>query len=122
MKRKCLKYPLNDFINQNPEYRNSNVSLFIDIDNSYDIIEIISRRTKKFKMILHYVLSGKYKNDLYSHEIISEKVEHITAMKFKNGKNERIYCKEIFKDGKKIVMIKAVLKKSQKISKKLKIF
>ena len=120
MNRKCIKYPLDEFLNHYPEYRNSKVSLFIDIENVSIITEIIQIRSKKFRMILHYILSGKYKNDLYSHEKISGKVKNITAMKFKEGKNERIYCKEIFKDGKKIVMITALMKKSQKISIKTK--
>jgi hypothetical protein len=45
----------------------------------------------------------------------------VTAMKFKKGNNERIYCKEFRGgNGKRIVMICSVNKKSQKNEKKLK--
>ena len=35
-------------------------------------------------------------------------------MKFLGGANERIYCKEFFEKGKKVVMITAIAKKVQK--------
>jgi len=120
MKRKCIKYPIpHEFIKETGVV-NNDVSVFVDVLNLNEIAEVISKRHKKFKMILYYVLSGKYKNDLYSFEKISEKAYNITAMKFKEGNNERIYCKEYFVKGKKVVMIISYLKKSQKITKKLK--
>lgn len=42
-------------------------------------------------------------------------------MKFSSSENVRIYCKEFFIGGKKIVMIQKKLKKTNKVNKALKI-
>ena len=53
--------------------------------------------------------------------MVSKKAKNVTAMKFKGKKeNIRIACKEFFKDGKKIVMIVKIIKKSQKNTTKIK--
>ena len=55
---------------------------------------------------------------MYPDNIYKKEDRHITAIKIKAGlvRNQeyRIYCKEIFQSGKKVVMIAPYLKKVQK--------
>ena len=114
MNRKHVKYDLRDFISGQSEIKNTSVELFIDTENKDNlnaIKEILKNHRKKFQRILYVMLKNRYDSDLYSQE-----GEGVTAMKFK-GKfsgNIRIYCKEIFRMGKKIIMITAYYKKVQK--------
>jgi hypothetical protein len=72
---------------------------------------IIIPFNNKFKRILYIILKNEYHEDLYKLEDT-----HVTAMKFlgRKCKNARIYCKEIFIDGKKIVMVSPYFKKVKK--------
>jgi hypothetical protein len=120
MKRICIKFPLNKFSKEVNVFQQIKVDIFVDLHNYNSILSVITNRKSKFKRIVYTVLSGKYNNDLYAKENVSGKAKYVTAMKFKKGDNERIYCKEFYESGKKVVMIIAVAKKSQKITVKLK--
>lgn len=104
------------------ELGGSSVQVVVDAGFSKELLEILSDATirKKFRRILYVVLSNKYDEDLYGREEVSSRAKGVTAMKFKGKMNLRIYCKEIFKDGKKVVMVTACLKKTQKVNKSLK--
>lgn len=121
MKRKCILLPgLEEFKREFSEFRNMNIDIYIDIENAEGMINIIETKKKKFRLIIRQVLSGKYNNDIYGKENFNEKTKDITAMKFKGGDNERIYCKEFKKLGKRVVMITEYYKKSYKLTKEIK--
>lgn len=113
MKRKCKEYSLDRFKHQFPELANSNVRIFYDCEDEKQlkkmVYEIISPFNNKFRRILSVVLKNEYHDNLYKKEDTN-----VTAMKFSGKKNARIYCKEIFKDGKKVVMISPHFKKVKK--------
>lgn len=115
MKRKCIEYGLDKFKRQFPELANSTVRVFYDVEDIKQckelIHDIISPFNEKFKRILSVVLKGDYQDNLYKIEDTN-----VTAMKFlgKNCNNARIYCKEILKNGKKVVMISPYFKKVEK--------
>lgn len=121
MKRKCLKFNTDDFIKSFPEFENTNIELYLDTENAIEILDYLETRKKKFKMILYHIFSQKNDEDFYGKEDVSEKAKFITAMKFSSSENVRIYCKEFFIGGKKIVMIQKKLKKTNKVNKALKI-
>jgi hypothetical protein len=68
---------------------------------------------KKVKRLIAVILRNEYLNSIYKRED-----KDITAIKLRAGKsgnqNFRIYCKEIYQDGKKVVMITPHIKKVQK--------
>ena len=129
MKRKSKIIPkkfLDIFISELPELHNSKIELRIDEQNSEKILSFLKRKDKngnlknkkKFTRILYTALQGKYNRDIYSKEEVSNKAKNVTAMKFKGKENIRIGCKEIFCDGKKIIMVTEFYKKTQKNSKR----
>ncbi|HEX2866931.1 MAG TPA: hypothetical protein VHO03_07800 [Ignavibacteriales bacterium] len=122
MKRECIKLPTEKFQKYYPYLKNSPVEIYIDRENSKEILDYLTGREKKFKMIVFQILSLRYDDDLYGKEEVSDKAKNVTAMKFKMGKKEniRIYCKEFNVDGKKVVMITKKEKKTQKVNKTLK--
>lgn len=115
MKRKCREYGLDNFKKEFPELSNSTVRVFYDIEDEKQcrmlVHDIISPFNDKFKRILYIILKNEYHDNLYKIEDT-----HVTAMKFLGRKcnNARIYCKEIFIDGKKIVMVSPYFKKVEK--------
>ena len=100
------------------------VSLYYDCDNEEEIKEIFEdeRFKKKLQVILFYVLNGQYDEDHYDFEEVSTVAKGVTAMKLKGKSygNIRIICKEFYRNGKKIVAVTAVKKKTQKVNKQLK--
>jgi len=94
--------------------------LYVDQQNRREIEEVLRKNGDKFRRIMYQVCSNRYGDDLYGKEAVSKKAKDVTAMKFKGKENIRIGCKEFFKDGKKIVMIVKIIKKSQKNTKKIK--
>lgn len=99
--------------------------LCIDIDNYTTIFEYINRdekHQKKFRYIAGIILEGHKNTDVYDKENIDNSCKDVTAMKFfKQGTNDRIYCKEITLEDKTFVIIASELfekKKSQKNNKK----
>ncbi len=111
MNRDCIKFPLSKFLEDNKnsfkDIKLIDVELYIDSKNSKEIIAFLKneQHKKKLKDILYYILQGKTSDGLYRKEGVSTKAKDITAMKFSGKLNPRIYCKEFFKKGKKIVMI-----------------
>jgi len=125
MDRECVKYPLDEFLDENPDLRKNKVEIYIDRENAPAIIEFlrIGKNIKKFRRILVEVLSVRYNDDLYGKEEVSEKAKNMTAMKFAKKENARIYCKEYIHEEnikeKKVVMLSLYYKKEMK-SKRLK--
>ncbi len=113
MKRKCKKYNLDDFLSIHPQFKHSSITLFIDEGNYSEITEFLTKKTvfgkflykKRFNRILYQIFNNRYDDTLYGPEEMSDKSKDITAMKFKNTGNIRLYCREFKKAGKKIVII-----------------
>jgi hypothetical protein len=112
--RKCVKYDTTKFKEEIPELTSSNVEIYFDVENGKnykEILEILELAgSKKLKRIIAVILSKLYLENIYKRED-----KNITAIKIKSGivRNQeyRIYCKEIFQDGKKVVMVSPYLKK-----------
>ena len=114
MARKWVKYDTTKFKEEIPELTSSNVEIYFDVENGKnykEILEILELAgSKKLKRIIAVILSKLYLENIYKRED-----KNITAIKIKSGivRNQeyRIYCKEIFQDGKKVVMVSPYLKK-----------
>ena len=114
MARKWIKYDTTKFKEEIPELSSSNVEIYFDIESGKNYNEIKSilnhAGSKKLKRIIAVILSKMYLDNIYKRED-----KNITAIKIKSGivRNQeyRIYCKEIFQEGKKVVMISPYLKK-----------
>ena len=128
MVRKSQKYNITDFLKFYPEFSKSNIEIWIDEKNAQDIKKFLTskkkngefKHQKRFRVILWHILNNQYENEIYRSEKMSKKSRNVTAMKFKDQLNTRIYCKEIFQDGKKIVMIVKYSKKVQENDKRIK--
>jgi hypothetical protein len=70
----------------------------IDVLNEQEILEFMEEdptRSRKFRDVISFVLSGLRNSDIYSKEDIDKNAKDVYAMKmFKGGQNIRIYCKE----------------------------
>ena len=117
MPRKYLKYDTKTFKEAIPELANSKVEIYFDVENEKTYQEIIrvleNAGSKRLRLIIAVILRNLYLDKIYKIED-----RNITAIKIKSGivRNQeyRIYCKEIFQDGKKVVMITPYLKKVNK--------
>lgn len=117
MSRKFLIYDTKKFREELSKIANSKVEIYFDIknDKNYrDIIKILENAgQKRLKLIVAVILRNMYLNNIYKIED-----SNVTAIKIKSGiiRNQeyRIYCKEIFQNGKKVVMITSYLKKVNK--------
>ncbi len=101
-------------------------AIYIDSINSKEILDYIKqdkRHKRKFNDIVEIVLENLHNNHLYKMEKIDKNVKNIWAMRFFVGQeNDRIYCKEIGKDGTKMVImgILHLSKKNDKLNAKQK--
>lgn len=124
MIRNFTKIPLNKFKQEHGIRTVHQVELFIDNESFNDISELMGLYKDGFQRALYEMVMGRYNNDLYGKEEISNKTKGVTAIKFKRKQknNFRIYCREfiddIVKNRKKIVMITVHNKKSQGLTKK----
>ena len=86
------------------------------------IIELVNRKSKKFETIIERTLTNNFLYwENYNKEYINNKAVNITAIKFMDVDNDRIYCKEV-KDAfgnLYIIMILTVKKKVQKNNKSI---
>lgn len=117
MARKVNKLDTETFKRALPELQNSMVEVYIDAENQknfQEIAEVLKQAgSKKVKRLMAVILKNEY------HELIYKREEDdVTAIKLMAGKsgnqNYRIYCREIFKDGKKVVLITPHIKKVRK--------
>jgi hypothetical protein len=115
--RKVNKYNTELFKKALPELQNSMVEVYIDTENPknfQEIAEVLKQAgSKKVKRLMAVILKNEY------HELIYKREDgDVTAIKLMSGKsgnqNYRIYCREIFKEGKKVVLITPHIKKVQK--------
>jgi hypothetical protein len=115
--RKLFKYPTDQFKKEIPELQSSMVEIYLDAENQKDfqkIVDVLKQAgAKKVKTIMGVILKNEYYNHIYK---IEDK--NVTAIKLKAGEsknqNYRIYCKEIFTEGKKVVLITPFIKKVEK--------
>lgn len=114
MKRKCILYKSSNVFKRH---------IYIDFENSKEILEYIKGNDKKFRYIVGRILEQNfmYYDDYKPIEIVGKK--GITEMRIHpNGINGRVYCREIStKNGDCFVIAIKVLvkKKSMDISKAL---
>jgi len=102
-----------------------NVQFYVDTENENEIKEMLlkEKNRKRLRRILATIVEGKERPDLYGREDVSSKAEEVKGMKFTGAKrgNPRVYCREyIMQDEVRIVMVHTCLKKSQKVTGKLK--
>lgn len=117
MARKLNKYNTEAFKRALPELQNSTVEVYIDSENEKklrEIAEVLKQAgAKKVKRLMAVILKNEYHEQIYKRED-----GDITAIKLMAGKsgnqNYRIYCREIFRNGKKVVLITPYIKKVQK--------
>ena len=94
--------------------------LYVDELSQEDVGAVLEANPKKFQRILYQVYTLQYNDDLYRREQKSADGTVITAMKFSGANNTRIYCKEFHRrDGKRVVLLQAVRKKTQKNDKQI---
>jgi hypothetical protein len=100
--------------------------LFVDLQNAKEILPYIFQETvdNEFKAIRN-MLKGNLRNEeRYRKVNVSGKADNMFEMRFiKNGKNDRIYCQEVRKGRKRIIVLVELFtgKKSQEIPKKIKL-
>lgn len=117
MARKHVKYNTESLKDAIPELQNSIVEIYFDAENQknfQEIADVLNQAgAKRVKLLISVILKNEYYDHIYKKE-----GKNITAIKLKAGKsknqNYRIYCKEIFKDGKKVVLITPHIKKVDK--------
>ena len=117
MKRRANRVPIEHLARDLGIADPARCSLYVDEQNRANIEEVLSteQNQKKFRRILYEVFNFRYNDDLYRKEWQSSDEPHITAMKFSDRNNTRIYCREFdLSDGRRVVMLQAVAKKSQK--------
>lgn len=86
------------------------------------IIELVKRKNKKFESIIERTLTNNFLYwENYNKEYINNKAVNITAIKFMDVDNDRIYCKEVKDEfgNLYIIMILTVKKKVQKNNKSI---
>jgi bifunctional DNA-binding transcriptional regulator/antitoxin component of YhaV-PrlF toxin-antitoxin module len=99
--RKCVKYNIESLTEGFGIQNGYPVEIFIDSEGEAEINAFLKKNQKKFRMILYSIIEGRYPEHLYRRE-----PHNTTAMKFNAGStNPRVYCKEYFNNGKKVVMI-----------------
>lgn len=117
MARKVNKYNTETFKKALPELQNSVVEIYFDVENPKNLQKIADVLTQAGEKKVRRLIAVILKNEYYDH-IYKKEDGDITAIKLMAGKsknqNYRIYCKEIFKDGKKVVLITPHIKKVQK--------
>ncbi len=117
MARKVNKYNTETFKRALPELQNSMVEIYLDAENPKkfrEIADVLNQAGgKKVKRLIAVILKNEYHEHIYKKED-----GDVTAIKLMAGKsgnqNYRIYCKEIFREGKKVVLITPYIKKVQK--------
>lgn len=74
-----------------------------------------ARHKNKFIDIVNVILAGLRNRDLYDKENIDASCKDVTAMKFFKGQeNDRIYCKEIRRGDKTMIVIMGALLERKK--------
>ncbi len=117
MARKVNKFNTELFKKALPELQNSTVEIYLDAENPKkfrEIADVLNQAGgKKVKRLIAVILKNEYHEHIYKKE-----EDDVTAIKLMAGKsgnqNYRIYCREIFRNGKKVVLITPHIKKVQK--------
>jgi hypothetical protein len=117
VKRKCREFTIRGFLDELRVPNYMNIKFYIDLENSSEILSFLKKQSirKRFKLIIYSIVTGTNNSTLYGGEAVSPKTKSITAMKFNDARNIRVYCKEISLNGKKIIMISAYSKKANTV-------
>lgn len=124
MKKKAYHIPWEDLIDDLDEV--PDCELYVDESAQDEIVEFLMSDPKvihRMRLIARGLATGEINSKLYGPEKVSGKADSMKAMKFKKspGLNPRIYCQEVIKNGKKIIMAYYLRHKDmQKVDKKLK--
>ncbi|UEG49262.1 hypothetical protein LK994_11530 [Ferruginibacter lapsinanis] len=111
MKRKCI------VIKSAKEYGSSyRRYLCVDEINADEIIQLIEKKRKRFWYIVERTLtqSGIYW-DCYGQEAMNDKSKGVSAIKFFDVDNTRIYCKEVSDDTGGFYIVCSILLLSKKV-------
>lgn len=111
MKRNCI-------IIHRPEEFNTIYDRYICIDeeNWEEIYECIQNKRKKWKMIVERTITqSNLYWDSYAKESIDNNSKKVTAIKFFDQENTRIYCQELSIKGKSFYIVCSVLLLSKKV-------
>lgn len=122
MKRKASRIPIENIARELGFDGELRCQLYVDRQNEHEIEAVILDKVnrKKFRRILYEILSNRYNDDLYRREWQRSGDPKITAMKFTDSENTRVYCREFHhRGGRRIVMLQAVSKKTQKNDKQI---
>ncbi len=98
------------------------VILYVDLKLEESLFVFLGRAQikKKFRSVAGFIMSDRYDDEIYRHEMNSPKSKDVYAIKICVLGNYRIYCKEFYEHNlKRVVLIKLVEKKTQKLDKKL---
>jgi len=98
--RNCIKYDIGDILKEFNISNDFNIEFYIDVKEEKAIRKFLITQRKRLRIILYHIIKNLPNNDIYGSEPFGLK-----AMKFRSINNARIYCKEIFRDNKKIVLI-----------------
>lgn len=117
LKRKTEEIDTSALKDEIPELKDSRVRIFIDIENKKNRQQIIDLLTtagrKRLNTIFACILRCDYLDKIYKRE-----AQGVATIKFMGGasknQNVRIYCKEIFENGKTVVMVTSLIKKVTK--------
>lgn len=124
MARKFVRYNTESLKDALPELQSSNVEIYFDIEDQKKFEEISAvlnqAGAKRVRLIMAIILKNEYHDHIYKIEDKNVTAIKLTAGKVRN-QNYRIYCKEIFKEGKKVVLITPYIKKVQKNRQDIKI-
>lgn len=81
----------------------------VDKENAEELLSFFNqdkRYKKKFDYICQLILGNHTNTELYDKEEIDSKSKGVRAMKFFKGQeNARVYCKEVTKDNKTMVVV-----------------
>ena len=117
MVRECL------IIKRSSEYSSIyNRAIGVDVETQEEIFAALCNKDKKFRDIVRRILTQpNIYYDHYKKEKINERSRNISAMRFLDGDNTRIYCKEINDPTGTLIVICAVAlnKKVQRNDKKI---
>lgn len=111
MKRKCTI--LSSACDFGSSYKRH---ICVDLDNANEIYECIESKRKKWKLIVERTLTQPNLYwDSYAKEKINTQTKSVSAIKFFDPENTRIYCKEVSTPEGDFLIVCTVLLLSKKV-------
>jgi hypothetical protein len=113
VQRKCL------VIKSSKDYGSSfSRYICVDLENQEDIFACIQNKSKKFWYIVERILTQNFIYwDNYDKEKVSSATQDVTAIKFFDADNTRIYCREVNTPNGNFYVICSIVLFSKKVQK-----